>query len=892
MIAMVRHFIARLRALVRGSELDRDFSRELETHLEMMTEDHIRRGLSPAEARRQAAIRLGAASSLQSQHRDARGFRALDDLFQDLRFAARLLIKDRWFSAAAIAAIALGIGANTIGFSIVNAAFIRGFAFDRAEDLLAISWRPQAGRRTGSSHLDFEDWRTQSQSFESMAAYGFGAMNISDDHAAPEQTQGSIISANFFDMLRQRPLLGRTFIEGEERRASDLVVIIGYDIWTNRFGRDPNILGHALRVNGKPSTIVGVMPEGMKFPDNSELWAPFGINEAQSARNVRPLGIIGRLKPGVSRREAQTEIDGIAKRSIAAHPEENKGLAGGQVETLLQRFLGGAARPMFITIMGAVIFVLLIACANVANLLLSRALYRSREVAVRYSLGATRWRIVRQLLIESVALAGLGGLIGLAFATFGVRAFDAAVQASQAPYWLRFTIDYRVLAYVAGTCVATGVLFGLAPALHISREQPADTLKDGARGMTGGGRSGRLGNGLVIAELALTVVLLCGAGLMVRSFMALYAIDPGFEVNGLTRMRMQLPPAKYPDPASRARLLEQLQPLVAAIPGVQHAAFATSVPPLRDEEWRFELDGDPPAEDTQRAWTSTIKITPHYFDLLGVSINRGRALNASDGSPGAENVIVNQMFVDRYLAGRDPIGRRIKFVPRRQPEVLATDAAFAQSWRTIVGVSAPFIQGSTDDAFRSPVVYLPLREFSPRTVSLMVRSALPPGSVMTEVRKAMQSIDVDQPVFTIQTIAQVFAEERSIYRIFATLFAVLAAIGLLLSAIGVYGVMAYAISRRTQEIGLRMALGARRWDVSWLFLRRGLVQLAVALAIGLPAALGLASVAQFRLVEIEPSDPVTMIGITIVIVTVALLACVLPARRAARVDPMVALRAE
>ena len=390
---------------------------------------------------------------------------------------------------------------------------------------------------------------------------------------------------------------------------------------------------------------------------------------------------------------------------------------------------------------------------------------------------------------------------------------------------------------------------------------------------------------MVVVELVLTVVLLCGAGLMVRSFTALYAVDPGFSVAGLTRMRMQLPPSNYPTPDARLRFFDQLLPKVAAIPGVQHAAFTTSVPPLDDEEWRFEVDGQSYAADDRRPWTGTVTVTPGYFGLLGVAITRGRGFDERDGTPGVETMVVGQVFADRYFRGEDPVGRQIRFVQR-------DDEKEPQPWRTIVGVVAPFQQGSDIEAFKSAVVYLPFRQGAPRTASLIIRSALPPASVMTAVGSAVQSIDADQPVFNIETLAAVFANERSIYRILSTLFGVLAAIGLMLSAIGVYGVIAYAVTQRTQEIGVRMAVGARQWDVSWMFVRKGLKQLVLALAIGVPAAVGLGMVAQFRLVQVEPTDPITIGSITVVLTVVALLACIVPARKAARVDPIMALRAE
>jgi predicted permease len=874
-------------AVFNGGRLDSDFARELESHLEMLTDDNIRRGMPPEEARRQAAIRLGSASSLQSQHRDVRGFRPLDELGQDLRFACRLMAKDRWFSVAAVLALALGIGANAVGFTIVNAAFVRGFLFDRADQLRIISWRPDRGRRLPSSDADLEDWRRQATSFAGIAAYSFGAMNIGDDHAPPEQTEGASITADLFEVLRQPPLLGRTFVEGEDRRGAEPAVILGYDLWTSRFNRDPGVVGRILRVNGTPSTIVGVMPERMKFPENAELWVPFVPTDQQLARDARMLGVVGRLRDGVTEREAETEIDGIARRLIAAYPDQTRGMVGGQVETLIERFMGGLARPMFITVMGAATFVLLIACANVANLLLSRAAGRGREVAVRYSLGATRGRIVRQLLIESLVLSSAGGILGLGLATLGIEAFDAAVRIAQPPYWLRFDIDYRVLAYVAGVCMATGVLFGLAPALHLSRDSQHETLKAGARGTAGSRRSGRLGNGLVVVELALTVVLLCGAGLMVRSFVSLYTLDPGFAVDGLTRMRMQLPPAKYATAGARARFYDAVQPRVNALPGVIASAFTTSVPPLDDEPWRLVIEGSPAVDDERRPFVGTVTVTPEYFDVLGVALTRGRGFTPADGAPGSENVILSQVAADRYFRGEDPIGRRIRFVPREDEPNEPP-----QPWRTIVGVSAPFLQGDTEEAFRSAVVYQPFRQAPPRTASLLVRSSLPPSQVMSAVRQAVLSIDAEQPVFAIETAAAALANEQLFHRLFAAVFGLLAAIALVLSAVGVHGVIARAVTQRTQEIGVRLALGAGQRQVQWMFLRGSLLQLGLGLAIGLPGALALGQVVRFNLVEIEPSDPVTLAGITIMLAMVAVVSCLVPVQKAARMDPARVLRAE
>jgi predicted permease len=844
--------------------------------------------MAPEEARRQAMLRLGGRTSLEQRHRDARGFPVLANWLLDLRFAVRLLKKDRWFSAAAIAAIALGIGANTFGFTMINAAFFRGFGFDRADQLVMLSWKPENGRRTAVSAAELAEWRAQAKSFAELSAYTFEAFNISDDTAMPEQTQGARVTANFFAVLRQRTEIGRTFETGEDARGATPTVIIGYDIWKNRFRLDPGVLGQTLRVNGQAATIIGVMPDQMLFPDNagSHIWIPFVPSDAQLKRTYRPLTVIGRLADTSDRQAATAEMNGVAKQMKDAYPEEMKPLAGVNVETFVERYFGGAARPMFITVMGAVIFVLLIACANVASLLLSRAIHRSREIAVRFSMGATRWAIVRQLLIESILLSGLGGVVGLAIAVYGIGLFGAAVAASEAPYWLTFAIDYRVLAYVIGISVLTGILFGIAPALHISRANNHEVLKDGGRGMAGNKRSLRLSGALVIAELTLTVVLLCGAGLMARSFAALYSLDPVIDVAQLSRMKMQLPPAKFPDDESRRRFFDQVESRLRSIAGVDGVALTTGVPPLAGMQRLYEIDGRD-VRDENRDGIQTVTITPAYFDVLGVPIVRGRAFTDTDGAPGAESVMINEVFALQMFPGQDAIGKRVRFIPYD-----AKPDQPRETWRTIVGIAGFVPQGNAQKAFREPVVYMPMRQEVPRTASILIHSRRNPETVMADVRREVQALDRDQPVFTIEPLTHLFETERQIYSIFATLFAVLATIALVLSSVGLYAVMAYSVTQRTQEIGVRMALGAERGQVAWIFMKRGLRQLAVGLALGLPAAFALGGVVRFRLVEIEPSDPVTFIGITVMLTIVSLAACLIPVMRAAKTDPMIALRAD
>ncbi len=477
-------------------------------------------------------------------------------LIQDLKFALRLIAKERWFTFVAVTALALGIGVNATVFTLVNAVLIRGLPFHDSGNLYMLGTRRAQEARAGSvSVADLRDWRAQSKTFEGLAAFSGGNMTVADDRSYPEQIRGTWLTANAFRVLGQQPLMGRDFAPAEDQKGAERVVILGYSVWKNRYGSDQNILGRTLRLNGEPATIIGVMPEGMQFPTNSDLWATFIPTAEQERRDNRPFNVFGRLRTDSSRAQAQAEMDGIAGQLAAQYPDTNKELTGVVVETFNDRFNGGPIRRVFLSLMGAVGFVLLIACANVANLLLSRSVHRTREIAVRVALGASRWRVVRQLLVESIVLGFIGGAIGLLLAIGGVRVFDAAVADSGKPYWIQFTMDWIVLGFLTVICVVTGVLFGLAPALQVSRTNVNDVLKEGGRGNAGSRRARWLSSTMVVVELALTLVLLVGAGLMMRSFLKMYSLDIGIQTDNLMSMRLQLPVHQVQDAGSAARVL-------------------------------------------------------------------------------------------------------------------------------------------------------------------------------------------------------------------------------------------------------------------------------------------------------------------------------------------------
>ena len=815
-------------------------------------------------------------------------------MLRDLRFALHLIAKDRWYSAVAIIALALGIGVNATVFTLVNAVLIRGLPYKDSAKLYMLSSQRQQGGRSGVSALDLADWKEQAKSFTGIAAFSGTGGNISDDRAAPQSVRAQRLTPNVFSLLGQQPLFGRDFAPGDDAPGAERVVLLGYSVWKNRYGDDRSIIGKALRIDGKPATIIGVMPEGMMFPSNAEMWIPM-VPAADEKRSNRYLQVFGRLRDDVSKTQAQTELNGIAARLATAYPDTNKDFNAVVVETFAERFNGGNIRTVMLAMMGAVSFVLLIACANVANLLLSRSVHRSREIAVRIALGATRWRVVRQLLVESVCLGVMGGAIGLGLAAIGVRLFDRAVAGSGKPYWVIFSFDATVFSFLAAICVLTGIIFGLAPALQVTKTNVNEVLKEGGRGNAGGARARWLTGTMVVLELALTLVLLVGAGLMIRSFMKLYTLDLGIKSENLLVIGMGLSNTKYPNADARRTFYDNFAPRLASIPGVQSVAFTTSVPPFGSGTRQYELEGGPVRSAEQEApRVSTVTVSPAFFDTVGVQLRRGRAFNDSDGNAGAENVIINERFAAEVFKNEDPIGRRLRFVQPPPPPGQAPPATPPPPpvWRTIVGISPTIRHANSQDAQPTNVVYLPARQDPPGFSNIVIRTALPPGTVMSAVREQMRTVDPDQPVQNVQTMGQMLSRQMWPYRVFGSLFAIFATIALVMSAVGLYAVMAYSVTQRRTEIGVRMALGANSGDVRWLILRRGLWQMGLGLVIGLAGAFGLSRVLRTLLVQVTPTDPLTFTVITVLLTAVAVAACLIPARRASRVDPLVALRAE
>lgn len=803
--------------------------------------------------------------------------------FQDIRFGIRMLIKDPGFTSVVILTLALGIGANTTVFTMVYAVMFRGLPFDQPDRIMSLSSNNLSKRRDrmGVSYPDFADMRAQVKKLQGVAASSGQAVVLNDPGGVSERYSATRVSTNWFSLLGQKPILGRDFTRQEEQRNATPVVMLGYGVWKDRYGSDPNILGRVLRINDVATVVVGVMPKDMKFPGEADLWMPLIPTGIMENRDARGLSVIGRLAPGATIAEARTELGLLAKNLEKEYPKSNEGV-GAVIVSFTEQANGGNIRTMFTALMGAVGFVLLIACANVANLLLTRSLSRAKEISIRTAMGASRLRVVRQLLIESVLLGVVGGVLGLPLAMWGLRAFDLAVTNSGKPSWIHFTMDYTVFGYLAAICVLTGILFGLAPALHISKLDVNKTLKEGGRSATGGSRMKYLSGVMVVIEVSLAIVLMAGAGLMIRSFLKMYGLDPGVDTKNLLTMRFSLPEQRYKTPESRLSFQQRLLPRLAAIPGVESVSLTSNVPLQGAEGRQFELEGQAPTDPEKLPRLFRLVITPEYFDTVRARIVRGRALDDSDGASGKPNIVVNQTFAAKFWPGEDPIGKRIRL----------TGGEGERPWLTVVGVSPEIIQLDPSRNEPNTLIYAPYRMDPLRGAAIIAHTRVPPDSLVEAFRKEVRNVDEDLPVFAAKSMEQVLIDQRWVFRVFGTLFAIFAGIGLALSAVGIYAVVAYSVTRRTQEIGVRMALGASAGSVLRLILSLGFKQLAIGLTLGLGAAYGLTRVLKSLLVQVTPTDPVTFAGISLLLLAIGGVACWMPARKAAKIDPMIALRYE
>ncbi|MCI0336031.1 MAG: ABC transporter permease [Acidobacteria bacterium] len=806
----------------------------------------------------------------------------MQNILQDLRYAGRMLLKSPALSSIAIIALALGIGANTAIFSVVNAVLLRPLPYPDSEQL---AWIWLDNRREGihediTSWPNFIDWRDQNHVFQGMAGVRDQRFNLTGV-GDPEEVRGASVSSNFFELMRINPMLGRSFTSEEEQEGRDNVVVLGHGLWQRRFGGDQGLVGNTISLNGRSFTVIGIMPSGFQFPAKVELWKPLAPNaQTRAARSAFWLPVIGRLKQGVTRAEAQTEMEQIGRRLEQQYRENNEGYGINVV--LMHEQLVGKIRPALLMLLVAVACVLLIACANVANLLLARAASRQKEIAIRAALGASRWRVVRQLLTESVLLAVIGGIAGLLLARWGLDAL-VALGPKDLPRAEMIGVDRTVLYFTLVLSLLTGIIFGLVPAIEASKVGLSEVLKEGGRSDSGGIRGQRIRELLVVVEIALALVLLVGAGLLIKSSWQLQQVNAGFNPDKLLKVQLNLPPSKYQDGARVAASYQQLIERLHTMPGVQGASASSSVMMEKvHNSGMFVIEGRPIEPNAQRPELPIDSVTPEYFRMMGIPIVRGRSFAEQDGRDSLRVAIINETMARRFWPNEDPIGKRFKFGDRPESN---------NPWLTIVGVVGDTKRQGLDASVRIES-FLPHAQRPTRGMEVVVRTADNPLAMARTVREAVWSMDKDLPLSEIQTVEEMIGVRIAPRRFNMLLLGLFAAVALLLAAVGIYGVMSYTVSQRTHEIGIRMALGAQIKDVLKLVLRQGMMLVLLGVTIGLISSFALTRLIEGLLFGVSATDPLTFAGIPILLAIVALLACYIPARRATKVDPVVSLRYE
>lgn len=811
------------------------------------------------------------------------------ELLQDLKFGCRTLLKSRGFTFVALATLAIGIGGNTAIFSFVNAVLLRPLPYPEPERIVRVLEKPPGGGTNGISTLNYLDWVKENTVFEAMAPQTGGGVTLTGVDV-PVQLRGSRVGARFFEVFGAKAELGRTFAPEEEIYGQHYVVVIGHDLWQTQFGGDPAIVGRKIQLSGEPYTVIGVMPGDGAFGTTAfaQLWRPLAFAPENMTRNFHWFGSVARLKSGVTLEQARAQMDSIGKRIANDYPDIKKGWSVA-VDPYAGTLVGGQLRTSLYVLLTAVGMVLLIACANLANLSLTRGLTREREVAIRSSLGASRGRLIRQFLTESVLLSTVGGLLGLGLGYAMMQALKAAVPAYSLPREAIVSLDGRVLLFALLLAVITGVICGIFPALQATRLDLAHAMKQGSAGAgTGRGRHG-VRTALVVIEVALAFVLLTGAGLLLRSFEHLQKVDMGFDSTNVITSGLPLSSKQYPTAASMTAYLRELEQRIAAVPGVRDVAFSSALP-LRG--WGYGMPfhrGDRELADRAARRSAFFKmVSPSYFRTLGITVIRGRGLTERDLKGGAPVMVVNDAFAKREFPNEDPIGKRIMV-----EEIMYGKTGLGPDipWE-IVGVIANERVDRPDDREPSRGMYVPLDQ-SPQTgQALVVRGALDPAALQQSIRKAVLAVNKDQALPDMKTLEQIKVESLGDNRLRTSLLGLFGLVALLLSAVGIYGVVSHGVEQRTREIGVRAALGATPREILSLILRSGLTNVTLGLLIGVAGVFALTSLIASLLYGVEDRDPLTLAAVAGLLGLVAVLACYVPARRATRVNPIIALRCD
>ena len=878
----VRVLWSRLLDLLFSGRRERRLEEEISNHLDLLTQQYVAAGMAPADARRAAQREFGGVDRIKEAHRDQRGLPLLDTVARDFGFAFRLMRRNPGFAVTAVFVLGVGIGVNNMLFTILNAHTIRGLPIPQSGRVFFISSVDAKGADRGVSFADFDDIRSSTRQFAGIAAFRGMPMVVTGDGHAPERLDGAYATASAFTLLRIEPVHGRGFLESDDAVGAAPVALLSRNAWLARYGGDPAVLGRAVTINGIPSTIVGILPDASGFPGTAAIWMPLehapGLRT--EGRDARTLQVFGRLTDRADAGEAGAEIAAIAERLAQDHQDTN-GKVRARAFPINERFLGSPTDPVWLAFMTVGFIVVLISCANVANLMLDRSVLRTRELAIRASLGGSRGRLLQQLLAESAAIAAAGAGVGLLVAIGGIRIFRSAIPGDALPYWLDYSVDWRVLAALIGVSVVTVVIFGLVPSIRASKSDVITVLKDGGRSSTASRRH-TWSTAFLAAQVALCVVLLAHFAVAVRSRGPGLPSDSILDTPTIVTATLTLPPAIYPTSAERAGFYDSLMRRMRSARAIEAAAFASTLPFTNGESKQLVIDGQ--RFDESRRSSMVISITPGYFDALRLPLLHGRDFDESDGGPGREHIIVNESFALEFFPEGSALGRRIAI-----GDAVPMDGATVP-WLTIVGIAPAVRQRRGTDS--DPVIFVPWAAGAPATGALVVRSGLDTTSLVATLRQQVQAVDATMPIFRARTLPQVRHDSDWNGRLSSRLFLFLTFIAVALATVGLYAVTAHGVSQQRHEIGIRMALGARPVQIARRVLRHALVQACIGFGAGIACTALWASVFPSGDARLRATDAGSLAIVGAILLAVIVIAAAVPMRRATRLNPLTAIRAE